>query len=169
MIWTWNLPVDNPAVINASPLIFFTRGRHMDILHDFASPIFVPEPVADEIKMRGPKDVTAKALDNTSWLEVVPTPATPEVIMEWGLGPGESAVLAFAHANPGMEAIIDDLNGRKCATLLKIPVRGTLGIVLVAKKRGLIPQARPVIEKLIDSGLYLSRQILDEALKRVDE
>ena len=85
------------------------------------------------------------------------------------LGPGESSVLTYAYANPAMEAIIDDLNGRRCAAVLKIPVRGILGILLVAKKRGLIPEARPVIEELIKTGLYLSRQILDEALKRVGE
>jgi predicted nucleic acid-binding protein len=68
-----------------------------------------------------------------------------------------------------MEAIIDDLAGRKCAAHLKIPVRGTLGIVLVSKRRGIIPNARPVLETLIRSGLYLSRPVLDEALKRVGE
>ncbi|MCK4619804.1 MAG: DUF3368 domain-containing protein [Desulfobacterales bacterium] len=161
--------MDNPAVINASPLIFFSRGQRMDLLHHFADPIFVPEPVAHEIRMRGLQDITAKSLENTSWLEIVASPPTPEIISDWALGPGESSVLSYAYANPGVETIIDDLNGRKCASLLKIPVRGTLGIILVAKKRGLIPQARPVIEELIRSGLYLSRQILDEALRRVGE
>lgn len=161
--------MDNPAVIDASPLIFFSRGQRMDLLHHFADPIFVPEPVAHEIRMRGLQDITAKSLENTSWLEIVASPPTPEIISDWALGPGESSVLSYAYANPGVETIIDDLNGRKCASLLKIPVRGTLGIILVAKKRGLIPQARPVIEELIRSGLYLSRQILDEALRRVGE
>jgi predicted nucleic acid-binding protein len=161
--------VDNPAVIDASPLIFFSRGQKMDLLHHFADPIFVPEPVAHEIRMRGPQDITAKSLKNTYWLEIVASPPTPEIISDWALGQGESSVLSYAYANPGVEAIIDDLNGRKCASLLKIPVRGTLGIILVAKKRGLIPKARPVIEELIRSGLYLSRQILDEALRRVGE
>jgi predicted nucleic acid-binding protein len=68
-----------------------------------------------------------------------------------------------------MEAIIDDLAGRRCASLLGIPVRGTLGIVLTAKKRGLIPQARPVIETLIRSGMYLSKTVIEEALRRVNE
>jgi predicted nucleic acid-binding protein len=68
-----------------------------------------------------------------------------------------------------MDAIIDDLAGRRCASLLGIPVRGTLGIVLAAKKRGLIPQARPVIETLIRSGMYLSRSVIEEALLRVNE
>jgi predicted nucleic acid-binding protein len=169
MIWTESLPVDNPHVINASPLIFFSRGQKMELLHQLVGHIFVPEPVANEIKMRGPKDITTKSLKNTSWIEIVSPPPTPEIISDWALGLGESSVLAYAYANPGMEAIIDDLNGRRCAMLLNIPLRGTLGMILVAKKRGLIPKARPVIEELIRAGLYLSRQILNEALRRVDE
>ncbi len=161
--------MDKPAVINASPLIFFSRGQQMELLRHFASRIFVPEPVANEIFMRGQQDITAKALDSTSWLEVVAATPVPVKILEWGLGPGESSVLAYADNHQGMEAIIDDLAGRKCAAYLNIPVRGTLGIVLVSKKRGLIPTARPVMEKLIRSGLYLSRPVLDEALKRVGE
>jgi len=141
----------------------------MELLHQLAGHIFVPEPVANEIRMRGSKDITAKFLINTSWIEIVSSPPPPEIISDWVLGPGESSGLTYAYANPGTEAIIDDLNGRRCAIFLNIPLRGTLGMILVAKKRGLIPKARPVIEELIRAGLYLSRQILDEALKRVDE
>ena len=159
----------NPSVVNASPVIFFSRAQKMELLHQFADRVFVPEPVADEINMRGAQDITAKSVKSASWIEIVSPPPTPEIISDWALGAGESSVLAYAHANPGVEAIIDDLSGRRCAALLKIPVRGTLGIILVAKKRGLIPKARPVIEELIKAGLYLSRQILNEALKRVGE
>ena len=60
---------------------------------------------------------------------------------------------SYPHANPEIEAIIDDLNGRKDASFLRIPVRGTLGIILLAKLRGLIPEARPVIEELMRTGL----------------
>ena len=86
-----------------------------------------------------------------------------------GLGAGESSVLAYAHHHAGVEAIIDDLAGRRCAATFNIPVRGTLGIVLTLKQRGIIAAARPILEDLIRSGLYLSRDVLDEALKRVGE
>jgi len=102
-------------------------------------------------------------------MEEISAPAVPESIMEWGLGQGESAVLALASVYPESEAIIDDLAGRKCAAFHGIPVRGTLGLVLSSKKRGFIPKARPVLEILIGEGLYLSRPVLDEALKRVGE
>ena len=157
------------AVINASPLIFLSRGGYLDLLRQFAERILVPAPVAEEIRMKGPDDVTARALSETPWIEVVPIPRVPEEVIEWGLGTGESSVLAIAVAHPGMEAIIDDLAGRKYAECLGIPLRGTLGIVLVAKKRGVVSLARPVVEDLIRSGLYLSRPLIDEALKRVGE
>ncbi len=156
------------AVINASPLIFLSRSRHLDLLKVFAEDVWVPEAVATEIQQRGPEDITARALAETEWLTVKPAKTIPIAIAEWRLGAGESAVLALA-AEHQVEAIIDDLAGRKCAASLDIPVRGTLGIVLAAKHRGHIPKARPVIEDMMQAGLYLSRQVLEQALRRVDE
>ena len=159
--------MDEIAVINASPLILLCRAEKLVLLHEFAMHVLVPMPVAKEISARGKSDVTARAIESTPWIEIVPSPPIPEAVATWGLGPGESSVLAVAAAGPGMIAIIDDLSGRKCAARLGIPVRGTLGIVLAAKQRGVIRQARPVLEDLIASGLYLRRHVLDEALKRV--
>ncbi|MDN5871060.1 MAG: DUF3368 domain-containing protein [Nitrococcus sp.] len=156
------------AVINASPLIFLARSRHLDLLQGFASTVWVPATVANEIARRGRRDITALAIENTAWLITQPVSDISTLILEWRLGPGESATLALAQAH-GLEAIIDDPAGRKCAASLGIPVRGTLGIVLAAKQRGLIPQARPVIEDMMSAGLYLSRRVLEQALRRVRE
>lgn len=156
------------AVIDASPLIFLSRGHHLDLLGSFAQEIWVPESVADEISRRGNQDITAQALEDTAWLVTQPAPDISAAILQWGLGAGESATLALAQVH-GLEAILDDLAGRKCAAALNIPVRGTLGIVLTAKKRGLIPEARPIIEDMMNAGLYLSRKVLDRALRRVGE
>jgi predicted nucleic acid-binding protein len=161
--------VADAIVVNASPLILLSRGKHLNLLHHFAERILLPEPVAREIEAKGPEDVTVLAIRNTSWIEIVPPLPIPQSILLWGLGNGESAVLAFACANPGMEAVLDDLPARKCAAGLDIPVRGTLGIVLAAKQRGFIPQARPILEDLLANGFYLSQLILRNALKRVGE
>ena len=161
--------MDRIAVANASPLIFLTRASLLHLLQHFARRILVPGPVHSEIMEKGHDDITVRTLEISPWIEVVSPPPVPEQILGWGLGPGESSVLAIAYANRSMDAIIDDLAGRRCASLLGIPVRGTLGIVLAAKKRGLIPQARPVIETLIRSGMYLSRSVIEEALLRVNE
>lgn len=157
------------AAINASPLIFLTRGGHLELLRRFFEHVFVPRQVADEISARGPDDPTAKALLTTSWLDVVDVDQVPPQVATWGLGPGESAVIALAGSLPNSEVIIDDFAGRKCALSQGLPVRGTLGLVLLAKQRGMISAARPVMEDLLRGGMYLSRHLLDEALRRVGE
>jgi len=160
--------VERPAV-NASPLIFLARAGLLDLLQLLYAEIVVPEAVATEINHRGSNDPTAQAIANTSWLVVTQTPPVPQQIQAWGLGQGESSVLAWAHAHPSAEAIIDDLAARRCAATFSIPVRGTLGLVLMAKQRGCIPAARPVLEQLRQGGMYLSDRVMNRALALVGE
>lgn len=155
--------------INASPLIFLSRAGLLDLLQLFSTEIIVPEAVATEIGRRGSGDPTAQALAGATWLVVTQTPPVPPQIQAWGLGDGESSVLAWAHAHHGTEAIIDDLAARRCAAAFNIPVRGTLGLVLIAKQRGRIPAARPVLTQLRQGGMYLSDRVMNQALALVGE
>jgi predicted nucleic acid-binding protein len=156
-------------VANASPIIFLARGGQLDLLLLTGDRVLAPTPVVNEIRRRGSQDVTAHALATTPWLEIVEPPPVPSIIQAWDLGPGESAVLAWAHLHRGSEAIVDDLAARRCATTLGIPIRGTLGLVLLAKKRGIIPLARPVVEGLRQAGMYLTDRVLNSALALVGE
>ena len=164
-----NSNVAEPAIVNASPLIFLSRAGLIDLLQLVSSEVIVPEAVAAEIEVRGENDPTAQALANTSWLVVTQTPSVLPQIQAWGLGPGESAVLTWAHTHAGSEAIIDDLAGRRCAAAFNIPVRGTLGLVLTAKQRGHISSARQLLDQLRRAGMYLSDHVLNEALAKVGE
>jgi len=161
--------MDETAVVDASPFIFLSRANHLDLLHSIYGKILIPRAVAEEILAMGPYDVSAAALTNCHLSEIVPSPPIPASIRRWGLGPGESSVLALVLPNPQMIVIMDDLAGRRCADAKGLKTRGTLGIVLLARKRGLIRSARATMEELIRSGLCLSQPVLDEALRRVGE
>ncbi len=97
------------------------------------------------------------------------TPNIPSIIQAWDLGEGESSVLAWAYEHRGTEAIVDDLAARRCAATSEIPVRGTLGLVLVAKQRGELVAARPVLDQLRQAGMYLSDAVMNRALAMVGE
>jgi predicted nucleic acid-binding protein len=64
---------------------------------------------------------------------------------------------------------LDDLAARKCARSLGIPIRGTVGVFLLAKQRGIIPAAAPLLEKLIAAGMRFEKRWLDQALQLVGE
>jgi predicted nucleic acid-binding protein len=52
-------------------------------------------------------------------------------------------VLSYALARPGYVAVIDDAAGRRCATSLNITVIVTVGLIALAKRRGLIARIAP--------------------------
>lgn len=157
------------AVVNASPLIFLSKVGLLHFLQLAGSTVMVPAAVAREIRQREASDLTVQALEQTVWLEIVETPPAPSLIQAWDLGPGETSVLAYAYTKTGAVAVMDDLAARRCAEALKIPVNGTLGLTLIAKQRGLIPAARPVLDTLRQAGMYLWDRVIDKALTFVGE
>jgi predicted nucleic acid-binding protein len=157
------------TAVNASPLIYLSRAGLIQLLQLVGAEIVVPLAVAQELRRRGPEDPAVRALDTNPWLVVIETPPVSALIQKWDLGPGESAVLAYAHSAPGTLAILDDLAARRCAGSLGIPIRGTLGLVLLAKQRGVIPAARPALDVMRLAGMYLSDAVMNQALAMVGE
>ena len=157
------------AVVNSSPIIYLARANFLHLLKLAAPRVEVPEIVAAEITARGEIDPGARALEHADFLHRVETPPIPPEILRWNLGAGESAVLALAAARPGTLAILDDLQGRRCADTVGIRLRGTLGLVLRAQRHGVVPRARPVLDSLRDAGMFLSERVLNAALREIGE
>jgi len=145
------------------------RAGLLALLRQAAASVWVPEPVAREIRAYGTDDPTATALASHAWLEVKPVDAITGELLAWNLGAGETSVIALAQSSPGSVAVIDDLAGRRCAEAMGLPLRGTVGLVLAAKKAKLIVAARPLLEQLRNKGMYLSDAVLNRALHRVGE
>ena len=87
----------------------------------------------------------------------------------WDLGPGETAVLSWARRHAGFEALIDDRAARTCAAALGIPARGTLGVLLLAKKEGLVDRVGPVVDEVIAAGLRVDNRLREAVLRLAGE
>jgi predicted nucleic acid-binding protein len=149
--------------------VFLVRENLLEILREGALEVVVSEPVINEIHGHGSEDPTVRALDGVDWLRIVPASEIAPAVAIWDLGLGESSVLSLALAKADSLAVIDDWQACRCARSLAIPFIGTLGLVLLAKQLGRIPAARPVVERLRNSGMYLSDLVVDQALARVGE
>lgn len=147
------------VVVNSSPLIVLFRSGQADLLPQLFKSIVVPEQVFEEI-LAGEKDEAAVALPQTPWLKKKKI-AISLSVAAWNLGNGESAVFSFAMKKPGYRAIVDDLAARRCAHSFQIPTLGTGGILVLAKRRKLISSIRDRVQRLKDSGLYLSDSIVE--------
>lgn len=156
------------AIVNSSPLIFLSKAGHLDLLRLAGDLVVVPDSVILEINRRGDQDITVQALKQAKWLQ--PISVIPETLIQsWDLGIGETAVLSYALHKESIKAVIDDGLARKCAETFEIPLLGTLGLVLKAKKQGVIPKARPVVIELKRHGMYLKEKTLNQALALVGE
>ncbi len=154
-------------VCNASPIILLSKAESLFLLTELADKVIIPKGVKQELSVKIDKKV--KDFLNHRKVEVVNVKKVDPKVVEWGLGKGESEVIALALKNPNYEVVLDDKLGRKCAKTLSLKVRGTIGIVILAKRKGVITVAQPVIQKLMDAGIYFSDKWLSEILSMVDE
>jgi predicted nucleic acid-binding protein len=154
-------------VVNASPVIVLAKAERLDLLSHSCREVLMPEAVVAEILAGPPGDRARQAIEG-GWGRQVACPDVPPRLLEWGLGAGETAVLALA-AGRKLTAVLDDAAARTCARALGIEVIGTVGAVLRAKKKAIIPSAADVLNALRTAGLYLDDEVVRTALSAVGE
>ena len=78
-----------------------------------------------------------------------------------------SAIVLSGELNTAL--LIDDAKARKYAKLLNIEVIGTLGLLKIAKKSGLVQSVRKLIEDMLAEGYYIEDKLVRKILKDADE
>ena len=164
MSWTRKSAVPRCAdtlVCNTGPLIALAKLECLELLARLFARVLVPDIVWRELtRSRGMpeiREVNPKRLD----LEIVASPAAdPLLVLQ--LDAGEASVLRVARKFPGSTVLIDERKARQVASIVYgLPVLGTGGLLLRAKRAGLIPLVRPVLKNLQSHGYYISDKIVD--------
>ena len=156
------------VVVNASPLIALFRSAQADLLPGLFARIVVPEAVWREVVLEGHDDSAATGLAGQSWPIPEDVTVSPRVAA-WNLSAGESSVLSYALAHPPLRAVIDDADARRCARTLGIPILGTGGVILLAKRRGLIDSVTTGGNRSRDAGLWISDGLVELMKKQAGE
>ena len=82
---------------------------------------------------------------------------------------GEAEALSLAKSRPGSLLVVDDLRARRIAVQLALRHTGTLGILGMAKRSGLIAEVAPEVERLRRAGFRLTTALVTEFLRRLGE
>jgi predicted nucleic acid-binding protein len=155
------MPIDR-VVVNASPLICLFKSGLQDLLPELFQEISVPEAVLREVTVSGKSDFTAEHLLQQQWLKIVTGIPLDLRVAAWDLGRGESEVISFALLNPSYRVVLDDREARRCAEALGCKSIGTAGILVLARRRNLLPSLRDAFSQLSNCGLWLSRDLIEE-------
>ena len=159
-----------PEIIcNTSPLQYLHQIGHLQLLPQLTGSVIVPNAVCAELHAGLAKGIELPEVITLPWIRRKDPISAPALPLAADLGPGESAVLALALEAPGSSVILDDALGRRAAELLCIPFTGTLGLLLSAKKKNLIPAVAPILDKLSELRFRVSTSTRSAVLQLAGE
>ena len=151
-------------VSNAGPIIALSQIDKLHLLPALFGMIVIPHAVRSELIQ------CRTQVDAASWIEVhtVGDTFNADVLRE-RLDPGESAAIALAIQINADLLLIDEARGRRVADSRQLKYSGTLGLIVEAKKRGLVASVAPILEDLRISGLYMSEALYQTVLGIANE
>jgi predicted nucleic acid-binding protein len=157
---------------NTGPIIGLAKIDLLFLLNQIASEVLIPPMVYRELMGKtGPETAQIdKALKE--FLKVADLkPLDPAVeIAISTLDEGEREVIGLASTTSGdILILMDDRAGREVAEKLNIPVSGLVGILLLAKEKGILEKIGPLLVELRDKGYWLSDDVLQTAQRLAKE
>jgi predicted nucleic acid-binding protein len=114
---------------------------------------------------------TKIAVDLPSFIHVEPvTSELPVRFLKLNLHAGESEAIALALERGIQGIILDDKQAREIAAELGLKVIGTLGLLILAKRKGFLTAVRPIMAEIIDRvNFRIAPSVLNRALSLIDE
>jgi predicted nucleic acid-binding protein len=150
------------VIADASPLIALQQIGQISLIERLFKHILIPTAVVREVSPSLP------ALPAWIVIHDLTQPIGSEILRA-SLGAGESETLALGLEVGADLVIIDERPARKLAIVLGLPVVGTAGILLAAKRANLIPDVRPLLDALIEKGFRVSTALRDRILADAGE
>jgi hypothetical protein len=85
-----------------------------------------------------------------------------------GLDLGERCAIGMA-LDLDAALLVDDRAARRHAEALGLDVLGTLGVLVLAKRKGLVAEVKPVVQAMRQGGHFISLPALQAALQAAGE
>jgi predicted nucleic acid-binding protein len=157
---------------NTGPIIGLAKIDLLSLLNQIASEVLIPPMVYRELMGKtGPETAQIdKALKEFLKVADLKPLDSPVEIAISTLDEGEREVIGLASTTSGdILILMDDRAGREVAEKLNIPVSGLVGILLLAKEKGILEKIGPLLRELRDKGYWLSDDVLQAAQRLAKE
>ncbi len=154
------------VIADTGALISLIHLDRVDLIEKIFGDFFIAKAVWEELN-----NYDNPYFDRTVLLElesrIKQINSKNHLLMVMDYGESESVILyEELHAD---YLLIDDYKARFVAESLNVNCIGTLGMLIKAKQKELIKELKPLFEKLIETGRYFSKSLLNDLLNKVDE
>ena len=156
-------------IADAGPLIAFARLQQLELLTQLFERVMVTDEVFNECTCRTAFMESALIQQAVKNL-LLHRCAAPDSHFELALhvDPGEASAIAAA-VELGCGVLMDDKAGRRMAQNFGLATIGTVGVLVLAKQKKLIPQLQPLLQQLTQTGYFLGDNLISSALLAVGE
>lgn len=164
------------VIADAGPLIALARIDSLGLLRGLFGRVSVTSTVRDEVLPAASTFPETTLLASTlaeGWIEVVDEPQNEWKPLNPGVDAGEASAIHTAcvwrDAGDAVLLVMDDRAGRLEARSHGITLIGTAAVIGLAKTEGLVPAARPLLERLAQSGYFVGLSVIAAVLADVGE
>lgn len=165
------------VVADAGPLIALARAEHLHLLRELYvapghQPILIPQAVYVELGLvrHRPGSESLRQACSAGWIVTVEVETSPELASLLKiLDDGEAQAILLAEQAQARFLLIDEKRGRKVALRRNLAVVGSGGLLLAAKRKGLVPRIEPILEAMKRNGYRFSTALYHQLLRAAGE
>jgi predicted nucleic acid-binding protein len=147
------------VIADASCLIVLTKIGELDVLRRLYGTVLTTPVVAAEFGRPLPEWMRLESARDLQ----------REQELARQLDAGESSAIALGLERPNSTVILDDYKARQLAQRLGVQLTGTLGVLIRATKKGVVPALRPLLNRVRETDFRFSRELELVALQAVGE
>lgn len=160
-------------ICNSSPIIGLSAINRLNLLWELFDKVIIPNEVYLEVQNAKTNRAGVEELKQAvqkNRIQIYHVKNCDLVNQLYGrLHTGELEVIVSAKELKINHVIIDDRSARIMANAMCLKTLGLMGILLIAKEKGYIPEVKKEIDNLISNGYRISLKLYHEVLKKAGE
>lgn len=158
------------VVSNTGPIIALSKIRQLPLLKTIFGNILVPPVVAREVFAKLDNEIEDLERAFSDFIQITEKPILPkevEIVIR-SIDAGEKGAIGLAY-NLNALLIIDDNQARNAARKLNLEITGSVGVLLLAKQKKLIPSLKQLMLDIRENGYFYSDELIETAIELANE
>jgi len=159
------------VISNTTPIIALASIGKLELIPKLFKRIIISEAVRDEINAGGMIKVPSP--EKIEWIKIRKnvTGIKDKLLLDLDEGEKQTILIGIdTNASTGdCLLLIDERKGRKIANSKGLRIKGTLGILADAKRRGLIDGFKTNAYRLLENNLYYDLKLIEAISREVDK
>jgi len=158
-------------VSNSSPIMNLAIIGQLHLIQELFGEIVIPKEVWAELIIEGKGKVGTNEIEKAKWIKVAKVKNDSLLkMLSKDLDVGESAAIALAIERKANLLQLDETDARNIAEFYNLSKIGVIGILMRAKKKNLIKEIKPILEKLrTQAHFWIKSDLYDAILSEMGE